>query len=535
MKLTFFVLFKKLKKIIYIYDGHHMDLKLFLLQSINKISLPKDKKLIEYHDLLLFLAAHPENIKINKLVELEFQRIGHIVKSTKNQTKNLFLDTGLPFSSMITRFSHDLTQWMDQYPECRIFIDSYDDLGLELNTILKMTLPSVERDETTASLSNEDLLDALKVPKKDQLQFLLNELSTLNSKPLIKDYFWDALKLFIEIQGKNKLFSKSFNKANISELFFQNQLLKKFDHLEIIHQQIPSAKVLDEKQKIDLVSTIKKSLLLTLRETDPSTYMDESSLRFFELERGISIAIYGMQANRQLPLQSYIGYTLFKNGFAAAYGGSWIFGRAAMFGLNIFECFRGGESGYMMCQLLRVYKQVFNIEYFEVEPYQYGLDNPDGIKSGAFWFYHRYGFRPVNLKLNALANREMTKIKANPQYRSPSQTLLQFTESNIALHLGGTIPLKYLEVTKKITEMIAREFNGNRIKAIQYCNQLILDRLNQPTFNKEQKNVLEEVGLFSHAFKFYNPEQLEIMIRMIHSKPSDPYLYNTILSKLIQS
>ena len=91
MKLTFFVLFKKLKKIIYIYDGHHMDLKLFLLQSISKISLPKDKKLIEYHDLLLFLASHPENIKINKLVDLEFHRIGHLVKSTKNHTKNLFL------------------------------------------------------------------------------------------------------------------------------------------------------------------------------------------------------------------------------------------------------------------------------------------------------------------------------------------------------------------------------------------------------------------------------------------------------------
>lgn len=535
MKLTFFVLLKKLKKIIYIYDGHHMDIKLFLLQSINKISLPKDKKLIEYHDLLLFLASHPENIKINKIVDLEFHRIGQLVKSTKNQTKNLFLDTGLPFSSMITRFSHDLTQWMYQYPECKIFIDSYDDLGLDLNTILKMTLPSVERDETTASLSNDDLLDALKVPKKDQLQFLLNELSTLNSKPLIKDYFWEALKLFIEIQGKNKTFSRSFNKAYISELFYQNQLVKKFDHLEIILRQLPTAKDLNLTQKIDLISTIKKSLLLTLRETDPSTYMDESSLRFFELERGISIAIYGMQANRQLPLQSYIGYTLFKNGFPAAYGGSWIFGKAAMFGLNIFECFRGGESGYMMCQLLRVYKQVFNIEYFEVEPYQYGLDNPDGIKSGAFWFYHRYGFRPVNLKLNILANRETAKIKANPQYRSSSLTLLRFTESNIALHLDGPIPLKYLEVTKKITEMISREFHGNRSRAIEYCNQLILKHLNKPSFNEEQKNVLEEVGLFCNAFKFYNQEQLNLIIQMIQTKPIDPYLYNTILSKLIQS
>ncbi|MBK6701633.1 MAG: hypothetical protein IPG55_17480 [Saprospiraceae bacterium] len=135
--------------------------------------------------------------------------------------------------------------------------------------------------------------------------------------------------------------------------------------------------------------------------------------------------------------------------------------------------------------------------------------------------------------MNILANREKAKIKANPQYRSSSITLLRFTESNIALHLDGPIPLKYLVVTKKITEMIASEFYGNRSKAIEYCNQLILKHLNKPSFNEEQKNVLEELGLLCHAFKFYNQEQLNLIIQMIHSKPIDPYLYNTILSKLI--
>ena len=129
----------------------------------------------------------------------------------------------------------------------------------------------------------------------------------------------------------------------------------------------------------------------------------------------------------------------------------------------------------------------------------------------------------------------MANIKANPQYRSSSMTLLRFTESNIALHLDGPIPLKYLEVTKKITEMISWEFHGNRNRAIEYCNQLILKHHNKPSFNEEQKNVLEEVGLFCNAFKFYNQEQLNLIIQMIHSKPIDPYLYNTILNKLIQS
>ena len=119
-------------------------------------------------------------------------------------------------------------------------------------------------------------------------------------------------------------------------------------------------------------------MVLTGRETDTSTYMDENSFRLFELERGISVAIYGMTPERQLPLESYVGYTLFKNGFPAAYGGAWVFGERSLFGINVFEQFRGGESGFILCQLLRVYRQAFNVNYFEVEPYQFGLDNPEG-------------------------------------------------------------------------------------------------------------------------------------------------------------
>ena len=140
---------------------------------------------------------------------------------------------------------------------------------------------------------------------------------------------------------------------------------------------------------------VKNSMAITARETDPTTYMDAGSLKVYHLERGVSIATYSMIPSRQLPLESYIGYTAFKNGFPVAYGGFWVFGDRSNFGINIFESYRSGESGFVMIQLLRVFRQVFHIKTFEVEPYQFGLDNPEGIVSGAFWFYYRFGFRPA--------------------------------------------------------------------------------------------------------------------------------------------
>ena len=61
-------------------------------------------------------------------------------------------------------------------------------------------------------------------------------------------------------------------------------------------------------------------MALTGRETDPATYLDARSLRIFDLERGLSVAIFGMTPERQLVLESYVGFTLFKNGLPVAYG-----------------------------------------------------------------------------------------------------------------------------------------------------------------------------------------------------------------------
>ena len=123
-----------------------------------------------------------------------------------------------------------------------------------------------------------------------------------------------------------------------------------------------------------------------------------------------------MPAQRQLALESYVGFTLFKNGLAAAYGGAWLLGPRAAFGMNIFEPYRGGESGFMMCQVLRTYRQLFGASCFEVDAHQFGLDNPDGITTAAFSFYYRLGFRPLDPTLRAVAELQRQKMRRQPSY-----------------------------------------------------------------------------------------------------------------------
>lgn len=184
----------------------------------------------------------------------------------------------------------------------------------------------------------------------------------------------------------------------------------------------------------------------------------------------------------------------------------------------------------MMCQLLRVFRQVFDISYFEVEPYQFGLDNPEGIASGAFWFYYRYGFRPSDKKLSTIAEVEYGKIRRSRDYRTKKEVLIRFTESTMVLQLGKKIPAKVPDISSKVIKTIQQVYNGDRLKATQESvlkfrkKSGVVER-----FNNSEKQVLQEVALWADAFQVNEKNKLNLLKQMIRTKPVDLYKYQQLL------
>jgi len=231
-----------------------------------------------------------------------------------------------------------------------------------------------------------------------------------------------------------------------------------------------------------------------------------------------------MTAERQLPFESYVGFTLFKNGLPAAYGGAWVVGERAAFGMNIFEPYRGGESGFMMCQVLRVVRQVFRVRWFEVDAHQFGLDNPDGIATGAFWFYYKHGFRPIDRKLAKRAEAERAKIAARAGYRSSERTLLAFTGSNVALDFDAALrrkpPLHLFDWTTAITRTIARRFDGDRRAAEAAAQQRLPGG--------------GEYALLALALGIEDGETLALLRRLARAKPRDLFAYQRLLRAFLK-
>lgn len=503
------------------------------LLKASSLNLRDADSLAGYHETLLFICTYPGNKAIRSLAEKELNRIARLLKKMPGLAGRLPVNGGFPFQDIITRFTPDFLAWLMHHDDLAVSFDSFYKPAIDLNRFLAITLPSVLRGETTAGLDNGALLDSLGIPDKQIPAFMLGQLHAMKDKPLERDLLFELLDMYVCLKPLNRHFSRAYNRIPVTGTFYHDSLLKQFDMMGLLDARLPEPSMTGLHDKQACLKVIRNSMALGARETDPVTYMDERSFRYYELERGISIAIYGMVPARQLPLESYLGFSLFKNGFPCAYGGAWVFGNRARFGMNIYEPYRGGESGYLMCQLLRVYRQLFSITCFEVEPYQYGLDNPDGIRSGAFWFYYRYGFRPADKSLKELAEAEKLKINKRKTYRSSEKTLLKFTASNLELRLAEK---NAVQVTDVIAMMKAMLTAKNSTSMTETIDEAILQLMKQagmawPVLD-EEKQVMAELALWAKAMNLSGKGKWQVLSSCLHAKANDVYLYQQLVRQL---
>ncbi len=492
--------------------------------------------LVKWQSTLLFIRTHSSEPKVVKVCERIFISITRFLKGLGSTRKAMINDTFLPYSQTSLIFSYTFIEWLNTQQDCRLTFDGLEAEASLLNGVLKATLPNPEKDICSIGYELDDLWHALKIKKGKELDFLLQQFQVLYQEPILRDFVWDQLKIWTNIRAVKPSFSKLYNRLPFASYFYHDGIFKRFDPMEWYQKKLPLPEQLDSHNKAVLIEVIRKAMVHSMRETDPATYMQEDSLTYYQLERGISIALFDVTGARQLPFQSYIGYTLFKNGYPMAYGGSWVMGQKAHFGINIFDAFRGGESGFVMCQLLRTYIQLFNLKQIEVDAYQFGKNNEDGIQSAAFWFYYRFGFRPINPKLASLARTEFNKIKSSKHYKSSKSTLLKLAESNMMLSLGSLSQLGYEQINEQITKTIAQKYHGNRTLAIEAgMKHLREDVKVDATLTIDTKFAWQEAALWAISFKKkLQHHHQEALKNYIEQKSSDHLLFQQALLQLVK-
>jgi hypothetical protein len=186
-----------------------------------------------------------------------------------------------------------------------------------------------------------------------------------------------------------------------------------------------------------VIDVARETLAVRGREVHAISHANRDEVWLAELGAGTSIAIIGVLPELRLSLEANYGYVLFANGVPVGYGGVSPLFRQANTGINIFAPFRGTEAGMLWTRALQAFHALFGVKRFIANPYQIGGGNTEALQSGAFWFYHRIGFRPTAPELSALADAELAERTRNRAHRSPTAVLRKLAGADLVLTLPG--------------------------------------------------------------------------------------------------
>lgn len=523
-----------------------------LLQQLAGIHFTTPKELIAYHETLLFMAAYPQSSALHKTTMAELKRIAQIAATIQNGNNSgkaqQLVRTGIAGTHTRANFSLTLCRHLLHFYGDAIQLYSCEGDDAWSKEILRCALPLAESEQLNdSSVTLESwLLQYKKDTGKNALALLIALLDSLTISAAIKEQVFDALRIFVSITLHDPVPSRTnLNILNAPAFYHKKELTKKVDALQLIKEPLAEKVPLTKAEKEKLVSAARASLFLLNRETDTITYTHINTIEQYNTGKGISVVLFELEPNRRLAFETYAGYMAFKNGIPVAYGGAWPFGYTAKIGLNIYEPFRGGESAHLFCQLMRVYHHRFGVKEFTVEPYQMGHGNKEGLVSGAFWFYYRMGFKPVEEKIARLAAEEQQKISTQKGYRTPLNTMKKLVAGNAALVIeplpDNALTQAHLScLSNKVSEYINTSYTGDRQKAIEKSSAFMRLQLNitaqvWKSYSESQQNSFNQLSLLFAQLKriqlWKNTEKKQLLQWMLNKGGASEYDCPAILQK----
>jgi hypothetical protein len=454
--------------------------KAALLRECAASAITDPAALLVYHDCLLFLLAYPESTALHAAAKQELVRVAAaarvMIEAGPARVRARLANSGVAWAPMTIAFGYDIARWLVGSHPGHGEIDSFDETGEPLPALMRHALPAMEFELLAAEdTGSEDFLGKASAGRRgSRLEWLVAQFANLPCSDGLREQLFDSLKTFITISpGATKLSRTFVRGLAVKTYVHRGNLQRVVDPIALIARPLAPPVAIARAERLHLLDAGRAMLASLGRETDAIAAAEPEGIEYHALGRGIAIALYTMAPGRRLPLDSHVGFMLFKNSIPVGYGGGWPFLGTAKIGVNIFAPFRGGESAYLFCQVLRVYSQRFGIDHFIAEPSQYGGGNREGLLSGAFWFYYRLGFRPVAPHLVTLASEEYARMRRNQRYRPPLPVLRRFTRSDIELRLHNGAAVHPVcdpaDLSLTVSAWVASRFRGDRTKAAAFA------------------------------------------------------------------
>ncbi|MGB5137341.1 MAG: hypothetical protein WBP29_02295, partial [Candidatus Zixiibacteriota bacterium] len=305
-----------------------------------------------------------------------------------------------------------------------------------------------------------------------KLEWFMKLFERLSKDEQLKRLIFDKLELPQTITIADRPFARTKVKMPVREIFYQHEPLKKeYPDLRKSSRKLDlKPKILSREEAEALIDTHKMAMIMRHRELWPLTFANLDEVHATPIGRGMTIYIMGMTPEWRLPLESNYAALLVRNGVPIGYGiGAMVFERIEL-AINIFDTFRRSEAGFIFGKFAQLFHQMFGCSYLMLRKYQVGYENPEGLDSGAYWFYHKLGFRSIDEEVRKLAEVEEKRIAADKSYRTAQAVLRQLAESDLCIDLkrqgeytDRDVSLGQISLAQ--ARVVATMFDGDRDRA----------------------------------------------------------------------
>ncbi len=450
--------------------------KLDLLRVLEHGRLRSASEVLRLHEILCFLDAYPDDEatlgKVREMLDAFEER------PDLRRHRRALTDSGIAGTAIEYPFFWFTARWLEHWwPECLTVDWKHFDKSEDLERLLPLMLPYSETpalDEV--SLPVRAWIDRLKGSRETDAAFLVRRFEALHPSPFGQETLYEGLGLQLRLAPGPGTPARTGARYENGPAVFQTRPLERSrPNLRRALQRPPfEVRPVRPEDGARLIHLAREAMVTRARDLDNFIHADRNDVRLFDYGKGLQFACFGLVPERRLMLESMYGMLTLKNGVPIGYAlASGLFNSSEVM-FNVFDTYRGGEAARIYGHALSMIRWLFGADTFSIDPYQLGHDNAEGRKSGAYWFYYKLGYRPLDAGVRRLVRHELGRFRRDPKARSSSAVLQKLSAEYVFLSTArprrdvlGLVSLGNIGL--RISRYLARRYGKEREHGIRAC------------------------------------------------------------------
>lgn len=457
--------------------------KLALLATRRAPVIAEADALVEYHDTLLFMRAHPDSAAVAAECDRRLRGfradVARYARASGDTRLLALADSGLVDTAVSHVYSFRLARALAARHGRALEIDWDGYWQSDTANIPIALVPAMLWNESDA-VDNDEAFDERAWLERNVtratptcLTALLRLFATSGLRERVQEHLYDQAEIPLRWDLTGSRGSRTWTRVAGAPRFLQTEPLRgrSRDLRTTLARRAAALRRVPRRRAAQYVADIHDVLASRVRELYPLAGASVEEVYSYTPGRGLQIVVFGSVPAIRLPHETNMGAMFVRNGVPIGYGvGALLFARGEL-AINVFPAYRNGESAFLIEEFFRLFVHHFGTETLVVSAYQVGDGNDEGLDSGAFWFYYKLGFRPVRPAVRALADRQAARIAADPTYRTSRAMLRRLAKSDMFFTLDPAKmdahhDVALAELGYALTRHVARAYGGDRTAAV---------------------------------------------------------------------